>query len=305
MKMYTEPHGLNDYLNQKFECDCGHTHEAPLKKVVVSKDAIYELPNIMKELGYSSAYLISDAITYKIAGEKCMEILKDAGVKAEIIQLTHMGFDEATLGELVINMPMDCDLVVAVGTGTINDMTRFFSYRMGRPFMTVATAAPMDGFASSIAAIMVNNLKTTFDAQTPVAIIGDTEILTGAPYSMIAAGLGDLVGKATCLCDWRISHIVTGEHSCENIIRLVEDNVNKVLESANLAKDRDPEVLGKIMEGLVLAGTAMSLNGNSRPASGCEHHMSHYWEMILSKRESVRHHMVHRLALVQFLYSKQ
>ena len=177
-----------------------------------------------------------------------------------------MGFDEATLGELVINMPMDCDLVVAVGTGTINDMTRFFSYRMGRPFMTVSTAAPMDGFASSIAAIMVNNLKTTFDAQTPVAIIGDTEILKGAPYSMIAAGLGDLVGKATCLCDWRISHIVTGEHSCENIIRLVEDNVNKVLESANLAKDRDPEVLGKIMEGLVLAGTAMSLNGNSRPA---------------------------------------
>lgn len=284
MKMYTEPHGLNDYLNQEFECDCGHTHTAPLKKVVVSKDAIYELPNIMKELGYSSAYLISDAITYKIAGEKCMEILKDAGVKAEIIQLTHMGFDEATLGELVINMPMDCDLVVAVGTGTINDMTRFFSYRMGRPFMTVATAAPMDGFASSIAAIMVNNLKTTFDAQTPVAIIGDTEILKGAPYSMIAAGLGDLVGKATCLCDWRISHIVTGEHSCENIIRLVEDNVNKVLESANLAKDRDPEVLGKIMEGLVLAGTAMSLNGNSRPASGCEHHMSHYWEMIFEQK---------------------
>ena len=191
MKMYTEPHKLNDYLNQKFECDCGHTHEAPLKKVLVSKDAIYELPAILKELGFEKPFLISDAITYKIAGEKCMDILANAGVKAEIIQLTHMGFDEATLGELVINMPEDCDLVVAVGTGTINDMTRYFSYKMGRPFMTVATAAPMDGFASSIAAIMVNNLKTTFNAQTPVAIVGDTEILKGAPYSMIAAGLGE------------------------------------------------------------------------------------------------------------------
>ena len=284
MKMYTEPHKLNDYLNQKFECDCGHTHEAPLKKVLVSKDAIYELPAILKELGFAKPFLISDSITYKIAGEKCMDILKNAGINAEIIQLTHMGFDEATLGELVINMPADTDIVVAVGTGTINDMTRYFSFKMGRPFMTVATAAPMDGFASSIAAIMVNNLKTTFDAQTPVAIIGDTEILKGAPYSMIAAGLGDLVGKTTCLCDWRISHIITGEHSCENIIHLVEDNVNRVLESANLAKDRDPEVLGNIMEGLVLAGTAMSLNGNSRPASGCEHHMSHYWEMIFEQK---------------------
>ena len=82
MKMYVEPHELNDYLNQEFECDCGHVHKAPLKKVIVSKDAINELPNVMKELGFSSAYLISDAITYKIAVEKCMQILKYAGVKA-------------------------------------------------------------------------------------------------------------------------------------------------------------------------------------------------------------------------------
>lgn len=284
MKMYTEPHGLNDYLNKRFECDCGHTHSAPLKFVSVRKDALQDLPKFMDELGFHSAYLISDSITYKIAGEKCMEILKNAGIKAQIIQLTHMGFDEATLGELVINMPSDCDLVIAVGTGTINDMTRYFSFKMGRPFFTVATAAPMDGFASSVAAIHVNNLKTTFEAQTPTCIIGDTEILKGAPYSMIAAGLGDLVGKATCLCDWRLAHIITGEHSCENIIHLVEDNVNHVLECADAAKDRDPKVLGNIMEGLVLAGVAMSLYGNSRPASGCEHHMSHYWETIFAQR---------------------
>lgn len=87
-------------------------------------------------------------------------------------------------------MPDGCDLVVAVGTGAINDMTRYFSYKMGLPFYTVATAAPMDGFASSIAAIQVNHLKTTFDAQTPIAIIGDTDVLKNAPYRMIAAGLG-------------------------------------------------------------------------------------------------------------------
>ncbi len=284
MKMYAEPQGLNDYLNKSFECDCGRTHSAPLKFVSVRKDALQDLPKFMNELGFHSAYLISDAITYRIAGEKCMEILENAGIKAQIIQLTHMGFDEATLGELVINMPADCDLVIAVGTGTINDMTRYFSFKMGRPFFTVATAAPMDGFASSVAAIHVNNLKTTFEAQTPTCIIGDTEILKGAPYSMIAAGLGDLVGKATCLCDWRLAHIITGEHSCENIIHLVEDNVNHVLESADAAKERDPQVLGNIMEGLVLAGVAMSLYGNSRPASGCEHHMSHYWETIFAQR---------------------
>ena len=284
MELYHTPHGLNDYLNRTFTCPCGKTHSAPLKYVSVRKDALSDLPKFVKELGFHSLYLVSDHITYGIAGQKCMDILAQAGIRAEIIQLTHLEFDEATLGELVIHMPQDCDLVVAVGTGTINDMTRYFSFKLGRPFFTVATAAPMDGFASSIAAIHVNHLKTTFQAQTPLAVIGDTEILKNAPYPMIAAGLGDLLGKCTCLCDWRLSYIITGEHQCERIMELVEKCVQDLLPVAGRAKERDPKVLGDIMEGLVLTGVAMSLYGNSRPASGCEHHMSHYWETILEQR---------------------
>ncbi len=284
MELYHTPHGLNDYLNRTFTCPCGKTHSAPLKYVSVRKDALSDLPKFVKELGFHSLYLVSDHITYGIAGQKCMDILAQAGIRAEIIQLTHLEFDEATMGELVIHMPQDCDLVVAVGTGTINDMTRYFSFKLGRPFFTVATAAPMDGFASSIAAIHVNHLKTTFQAQTPLAVIGDTEILKNAPYPMIAAGLGDLLGKCTCLCDWRLSHIITGEHQCERIMELVEKCVQNLLPVAGRAKERDPKVLGDIMEGLVLTGVAMSLYGNSRPASGCEHHMSHYWETILEQR---------------------
>ncbi|MBQ8851362.1 MAG: sn-glycerol-1-phosphate dehydrogenase [Oscillibacter sp.] len=283
MKMYETPHALGDYLDTRFTCDCGHEHYASLKYVSVRKDALEDLPVFAKELGFKSQYLISDKITYDIAGKRCMEILAAAGVKAHIVTLVHTGFDEATVGEILINMPDDCDVVVAVGTGAINDMTRYFSWRMHRPFFTVATAAPMDGFASSLAVLNINNLKTSIEAQTPTAIIGDTEILKGAPYRMIAAGLGDLLGKSTCLCDWKLAKVINGEHYCENIVELVEKCVDDVLKVADKAKDRDPKVLGDIMEGLVLTGVAMSLYGNSRPASGCEHHMSHYWEMMFEQ----------------------
>lgn len=283
MQMPKTPMELNAYLDRHFTCGCGKEHYAALRAVRVGKNALKDLPDLVKAMGFKSLYLISDPITYGIAGEKCAKILGDAGIRYKIIQLTHLGFDEATLGELTINEPMDCDLMVAVGTGTINDMTRYFSFKMGRPFFTVATAAPMDGFASSIAAIQVNHLKTTFDAQTPIAIIGDTEILKGAPYRMIAAGLGDLLGKFTCLCDWKLAKVINGEHYCDSIVELVESCVQNVLTSADKVTERDPETLGNIMEGLVLAGVAMSLYGNSRPASGCEHHMSHYWEMIFEQ----------------------
>ena len=283
MNMPNTPQGLSTYLDTHFTCDCGKEHYASLKYVSVRKDALEDLPVFAKELGFQSLYLISDKITYDIAGKRCMEILAAAGVKAHMVTLVHTGFDEATVGELLINMPDDCDLVVAVGTGAINDMTRYFSFRTGRPFFTVATAAPMDGFASSLAVLNINNLKTSIEAQTPTAIIGDTEILKGAPYRMIAAGLGDLLGKSTCLCDWKLAKVINGEHYCEKIVELVEKCVDDVLKVADKAKERDPKVLGDIMEGLVLTGVAMSLYGNSRPASGCEHHMSHYWEMVFEQ----------------------
>lgn len=283
MEMFAQPHALNDYLDQRFTCDCGREHYASLKFVSVRRNALEDLPVFAQKLGFQSLYLISDRITYDIAGKRCMALLEETGIKAGIIQLAHTDFDEATVGELVINMPSDCDLMVAVGTGAINDMTRYFSFRLGRPFFTVATAAPMDGFASSLAVLNINHLKTSIEAQTPTAIIGDTEILKNAPYRMIAAGLGDLLGKSTCLCDWKLARVINGEHYCGHIVDLVESCVQNVLKSADKARDRDPEVLGSIMEGLVLTGVAMSLYGNSRPASGCEHHMSHYWEMMFEQ----------------------
>ena len=283
MKMYAEPHGLNDYLDRTFTCDCGREHSAPLRTFCVGPGAVGRLPELAKEMGFQSLFLVSDPITYEVAGKRCMELLAQAGIRAEMDCLSHLGFDEATLGEMMVRMPADCDLMVAVGSGTVSDAVRYFSFRMGRPMFIVATAPSMDGYASSGAPMHINHLKTTLESHTPAVIIGDTDFLRNAPYHMIAAGLGDLLGKFTCLCDWKISRIINGEHICPSIVELMEGCVSHVLSGADRAKDRDAAVIGELMEGLVLAGVAMSLYGDSRPASGCEHHMSHYWEMMFEQ----------------------
>lgn len=273
---------LADYLGKTFECSCGRTHSTVLEGVTVGEGAMNTLPDYVEKYHFKNLYLACDEITYGIAGEKVMEILKKAGVKAKAHVFTGGRFipDEKALGELMIDADKDCDLVVAVGTGSINDMCRFFSYQMGVPYAIVATAAPMDGFASSGAALIVNSMKVTIPAQTPLFIIGDTDVLCGAPPRMVAAGLGDLLGKFTCLNDWRISKVVNNEYYCDTIVNLVNDCINNVLSNADNVASRDPQVIGDIMEGLVLTGVAMSFIGNSRPAAGCEHHMCHFWETL-------------------------
>lgn len=273
---------LADYLGKPFKCSCGRTHSTGLEGCTVGAGVLTSLVDYVEKYGFKKVYAACDEITYGIAGEKVMNILHDANIDAKAHVFTGGRFipNEESLGKLMIDAPRDLDLVVAVGTGSINDMCRFFSYQMNVPYAIVATAAPMDGFASSGAALMVDNIKQTIPAQTPLFIIGDTDILCGAPARMISAGLGDLLGKFTCLNDWRISKIVNDEYYCDTVVNLVKDCIENVLKNADKAASRDPKVIGDIMEGLVLTGVAMSFVGNSRPAAGCEHHLNHYWEAI-------------------------
>ncbi len=284
MKMYSEPQDLGKYLDRELVCACGHTHHVPIRAVEIGPGALETLPEHIRRLGYRKPFLLCDPITRRVAGERCERLLRETGIDCVCHTLEHLGFDEATLGEIVIRLPRDADLMIGVGTGSITDMTRFSSFRLGLPCFTVATGAPMDGFAASIGILNVNGLKLTLPAHCTEVIIGDTDILRTAPYRMTVAGFGDLIGKLNCLNDWELGRIVNDEHYCPQIAALVRGCVEDILRKAPRIRERDPEVLGDVMRGLVLSGAAISLYGNSRPASGAEHHMSHYWEVVNEQR---------------------
>ncbi len=284
MKMYDTPQPVEKYLNVKLECSCGRTHYAPIKACNVSKGALDSLPEYMERFGYRKAYILCDKITYEIAGRKCESLLEKAGYASGVLILQHMGFDEATLGEIVLNKPDDCDVMIGCGTGSITDMLRFSSFKLGLPCFTVATGAPMDGFSASVGIMNVNNLKATMPAHSTEVIIGDTDILKGAPYRMTIAGFGDLIGKLNALNDWRLGKTVNGEHYCGKIVELVEHYVEDIIGKAEKIRNRDPEAIGDVMNALLLTGVTISLYGTSRAISGAEHHMSHYWEVLGDQR---------------------
>ena len=150
MKMYMEPQALEKYLGVELDCDCGRSHYVPIRAVEIGSGAIGTLPEYVRRFRYRKPYILCDEITWKIAGQQCNELLQGVGIKACSHVLQHTGFDEATLGEIIVSLPTDTDLMIGVGTGSITDMTRYASFRLGLPCFTVATGAPMDGFAAGI-----------------------------------------------------------------------------------------------------------------------------------------------------------
>lgn len=289
----SEKYSLNNYLGKELHCSCGRVHSSTLKKIDIDREAVKRLPNHIKELGYKKVFVIADKNTYAAAGESAVAEMTKAGIALETLVLDYDELvpDEPVLGEILVSYPRDTDLVLAVGSGTLNDICKFVSYQMKIDYIIFATAPSMDGFVSVGAPLMINHMKVTYDTHGPVAVIGDTDILAQAPMNMITAGLGDILGKYTCLLDWKMAKMINGEYYCEEIVDMVRNSIETVVRESSKIQERNPDAAKAVTEALVLTGMAMSFIGNSRPASGCEHHLSHYWEMkfLMDGRKPILH----------------
>lgn len=273
---------FQSYLTKDIPCRCGRIHRCDIEDILIEPGAVRKLPDLLAKGNYQYIGIVEDENTKVVLGERVEQIVTDAGYQVTPVVLPgqHLLPDETGIGSILSYLPKDCDLILAVGTGTINDLSRFVSYKLGIPYFIIGTAPSMDGFASNVAAMVTDKAKVTYEAHMPKAIIGDAEVLVEAPLELIAAGVGDMLGKYVCLTDWKISNLLTGEYYCDYVVNQVKESVEKVKRAAEtLARQRDVSAVTELMEGLVLSGIAMSYIGNSRPASGSEHHMSHFWEM--------------------------
>lgn len=270
------------YINKKITCSCGSTHLCDIGDIIIEDGAIRRLPALIRQGGYTRLCILEDTNTKAAAADAVMAALTQDGLDANRITLDAHGLlpDEYGIGSVLTFLPRDCDLLLAVGSGTVNDLARFVSYKLGIPYFIIGTAPSMDGFTSNVAAMITQHAKTTYEAQKPAAVIGDLSILSQAPMDLIAAGVGDVIGKYVCLTDWKLAHIITGEYFCPYVEELVQESIRKVSDAAAQIMSRDRQAVADLMDGLVLSGIAMSYIGNSRPASGSEHHLSHFWEMM-------------------------
>jgi len=165
--------------------------------------------------------------------------------------------------------------VVAVGSGTLTDIVRHAAHGAERDFISVPTAASMDGYASSVAALERDGFKLTVPARAPAAILADPRVAAAAPTELTRAGIGDLLAKATARVDWLAAHLLYGEQWRE-LEPLAEPDVGGLLAG-------DVDAVADLLRALIESGRAMAAIGSSRPASGCEHHASHLWDLLAGR----------------------
>ncbi len=267
---------INELL-KGVKCACGKTHTCDIKYVYIERNATQRLSEICNE--FHSILLVADENTFGAAGEKTICALGDKVTRKVVFSGASILVPNEDAIHRVSSNLEGIDLIVGIGSGVIQDLCKYVSFESKVPYVVVATAPSMDGYASNGAAMITGGMKVTYPAGLPLAIVADTEVLRNAPIDMLKAGYGDILGKFSALNDWKLSHLINNEYFCQYIYDLTYSQIERTLKLADGLLSRNEESVKAVMEALVVIGILMSFAGSSRPASGSEHHLSHFFEI--------------------------
>lgn len=229
----------------------------------------------------SKALVVADKNTWKAAGEAVFAALDAAGIPTQKFLFPEDEFHADWDHIEVLDKAMDeaGAIAVSVGSGTINDLCKLCSHHHKQSYLTVPTAASVDGYTSFGASITYQNAKQTFDCPAPVAVLADVDVIAAAPKEMTAAGYADLAAKVPAGAEWMIADIVGAEPIIPDAWHVLQDCLDDLLSDPEGVAAGNPKAIADLFEGLVLSGFAMQAARSSRPASCCDHLFSHILDM--------------------------
>jgi glycerol-1-phosphate dehydrogenase [NAD(P)+] len=236
-----------------------------------------------------TAIVVADKITFHAAGRDVCRSFEAAGQKTAtpFIFDSDVYAEERCVDQLRAALARIDAVPIAVGSGTINDLTKLAAHQLDRSYMAVATAASMDGYTAYGASITSKGSKQTFDCPAPLVVLADLDVIAAAPAGMNASGYADLLAKIAAGADWILADALGIEPIAADAWDTVQRHLREWLSDPAAVRRGDPVALRRLTNGLMMTGFAMQAHKTSRPASGADHQFSHLWDMQHHTHEGV------------------
>ena len=276
---------LFDALGPDIAREFARTREVLPRQLIWAEDAAPRLAAFLASVAKPSrAVVVNDVRTRAVAGAALAQALKAQGFEVEELLVPDEGgsspvCDDVTLRRLQGRLPK-AQLLVAAGSGVMNDLTKWLAAEAGLPYAVLATAASMNGYSAANVAPAIQGVKSLFRAKAPLAIAADPRVVAQAPYELTSSGLGDVIAKPVSTADWLLNHHLSGEAFSPAVAAVINRLEHRYLDHPEALARREPEAVHALFEALIFSGCAMTLQGSSLPASGGEHLISHTLDML-------------------------
>lgn len=251
-----------------------------LPRIIVEQSLRHDADEILHEIwpGLKLA-VVDDVNTGAAAGEKIFKAL------ASRFDCAHVHFPSSAVADdtackWLEHETKQADALVAVGSGSINDLCKYVSHRNGKPYVVFPTAASMNGYVSAAASIKVQGYKSSLPGHMPAAVLCDMGVIAAAPVRLNKSGLGDSLARSTAQADWLLSHLLTGSDYDAALFEPLLEYEDVLLDQARGVAQGDAASLRLLMDVLLASGFGMTAACSSAPASGAEHMLAHSYSML-------------------------
>jgi len=282
----TESSPLKDLLGKKTVCSCGKTHACGLDRFTVTDGSSEDLlPGLLAGYGASRVHFISSSSAMEALGDRIYEKACTSGytVSSSVFP-PESGYicDHVSAGDLLIHIPRDTDILVAVGGKTVCDLGKFAADKNGIPLIFFPVSASSDTFSMSEGEFTENDRRVRIPLRAPSAIIADIQVLQAAPMENTGAGIASVMADLVSLADWELSYSVTGSFICRELSSMLSDMCKNVLRKIeNGLSPRDSGVMADLITCLIASGAVHDLAGSSAPVRGSESLLAGHVESIL------------------------
>ena len=256
------------------------THKIAIPSILeVSKGNVLNIGSLLKKANFSKVSIYFGEGIEALFGATIKNSLIASGIEiSKVDTITNVNFEEVSLE--AFNISNGVEALLGIGGGKVIDAVKYMSFLKQLPFISVPTSTSNDGFASNGASLMVKGKRLSLPAKTPYGIIVDIDIIKGAPDKFIYSGIGDLVSNITALYDWKFEEehgkVVTDDFASMISKKAVNSFVRTEFKSI-----KDDLFLKELVDSLALNGISMEIAGDSSPASGAEHLISHALDKFL------------------------
>jgi glycerol-1-phosphate dehydrogenase [NAD(P)+] len=271
----TDP--IRDLVSGQFRLpETGEAPACPIKSIVIEPSLNGGEYDLLKSLSLpSSLAIVCDQNTHDVLGAR----IAAAVPSARLIVLSAPKANQETVDQLVDEARHE-DALVAVGSGSLNDIVKFASRQRQSPYAVFATAPSMNGYVTSTASISRGGEKLSLPASPPKGAFFDLTVLANAPYRLIKAGVGDSLCRSTAEVDWYLSHLLLDTAFMDTPFALQRADEAKLLKNTDKLRHGAPKLIEPLVRLLVLGGLGMMIAGSSQPGSQAEHLISHYIDML-------------------------
>ncbi|MCX8130960.1 MAG: iron-containing alcohol dehydrogenase family protein [Clostridia bacterium] len=259
------------------------THKISIPVILeVGTDKLKEMGRLITKAGIKKISLFLGEGIRELFGEIIFQTLKES---PDLRLLGDFDCDRNSMEyimEKAFSIPSETEAIVGIGGGKVLDVAKYIAFLNDMPFISIPTSTAHDGFASSGCSLYINERRTSVHARIPYGIIVDTGIIKKSPEKFIYSGIGDIVSKVTAVYDWQYEEQQGITRVDDLAVMIAKKSVNSIARMP-YSDIKEEFFIKELVDSLTMSGIAMEIAGNSSPASGSEHLISHALDKMTDK----------------------